>query len=284
MKFLSIFKKKKNTAVVGTPQPPKHPSNDSTPVTSTTAIGRDNLYESYAFVKTCAFEGSGINQVTDNFDGQGISLGGLQWCIGQGSLQAKILKPYFRNHKPDNQVEMVLEQIATMDISKGMSLCKKHFLTGTKLRPEVRKELERFCIKAEKYQMLAAEEIFNRAWSMCKTSGLMSLKAFCFFFDVCVQNGSMNGIPKPKYDLKRYQDFIKAEGGINRQLWSQQVGIDQETVILTLWINDRAKKNKWRSDVISRKCTIAHGIGMVHGKLFTFPEFKQGVDILGASI
>lgn len=275
MAFGDCFKQK-NKAVTGEVQPPAHPSNDTTPVTQEAPpIFRENFFEKYAFAKTCAFEGSGIGQVSDNFDGQGISLGGLQWCVGQGSLQERILKPYFKDNKPDGYVEMILEKISLVSIKEGLKLCKEHFLVGTKLKPEVRRELEKFAIRAEKFQMLAADVLFDKAWGMCKTSKLTSLKAFCFFFDICVQNGSLNGIPKPSYDSEKYLKFIESEGAINKKLWLEaNLNKDEETVILSLWINARAKQNKWRSDVIARKCTIAHGVGYVHGVLHTFPEFK----------
>lgn len=269
--------KKKNTSVVGVPQPPKHPSNDTTPVVvPDNVIIVENEFEKYAYLLTSKFEGSGIDQVTDNFDGQGISLGGLQWCIGQGSLQAKILKPYFAHYEPQNETEKVLKQMAGVSIKEGMSLCKKHFLSGTKLIPQVRLDLKNFIVRAEKYQLLAAEEIFDRCWKMCRESKMTSLKAFCFFFDVCVQNGSLNGISKPAYDVDVYKAFITSEGGANKSIWSA-LPLDEETVILSLWIAKRAKHNKWRADVLSRKCTIAHGVGVVHGNLHKFPEFKQSV-------
>ncbi len=267
--------KKKNTSAAGVPQAPAHPSNDPTPIEIPEKEEqiRENYFEKYAFNKTCAFEGSGINQVTDNFDGQGVSLGGLQWCVGQGSLQSKILKPYFTHNTPENYTESTLYSISNRSIKEGLALCKSNFLSGTKLKPEIRRDLEKFCIKAEKYQLLAAEEIFDKAWEYCRVHQMTSLKAFCFFFDVCVQNGSLNGVPKPAADEYAYEDFIKSEGGINKTLWLQS-GPEDEKIILSLWIAKRAKQNQWRADVIARKCTIAHGVGYVHGKLHTFPEFN----------
>lgn len=274
MGFGDCFKKK-NTSAAGTTQPPAHPSNDSTPVeVPTTPPSRVNFFEKYAYDKVSAFEGSGIDMVSDNFDGQGISLGGFQWCVGQGSLQEKILKPYFAHNEPSNEVERVLKQISTSSISKGLSLCKENFLSGTKLKSAEKVYLKAFAIKAEAYQLSAGKEIFNRAWGLCDSSGLTSLKAFCFFVDVCVQNGSMDGVAKPIADVNKYKNFIANEGGVNKKRW-QALTVDSETIVLCLWIAARAKQNKWRSDVISRKCTIAHGVGIVHDELFEFPEFKE---------
>lgn len=267
--------KKKNMSAVGVPQSPKHPSNDSTPIAVPSNSYDRNYFEIFAFTKTCAFEGSGYNNVTDNFDGQGISLGGLQWCVGQGSLQAKILKPYFNTNLPNNITEQILLTISVSDIKTGLSLCKKNFLVGTKLKPEVRKDLEAFALKAKDYQMNAVKDLFAQAWDLCRLHDMNTLKSFCFFFDICVQNGSLNDIPKPAFDFQRYLKFINEEGGKNRNLWlSSAVPVDEETIVLALWACDRIKHNKWREDVIARKCTIAHGKGTVHGTLFSFPEFK----------
>ncbi len=267
--------KKKNTSVVGVPQPPAHPSNDSTPI-PTVSKTRDNSWEKYAYAKTSAFEGSGIDQVTDNFDGQGISLGGLQWCVGQGSLQEKILKPYFKDVKPSTPTEEILFRISSVSVGEGILLCKKYFLSGSSLKTGVLLELQSFCRKAEAIQMLAAQELFDRAWSMCEDNQMLTLKSFCFFFDICVQNGSLAGVPKPKADMVKYLHFIENEGGKNTQLWRATNPTD-EILILSLWIAGRAKNNQWRSDVIARKCTIAHGVGYVHDTLFRFPEFNTTI-------
>jgi len=259
------------------------PSKDKEPVGNilTTPLNANNMYnswEQYAMLNvTGQFEGKGYGQVTDNFDGQGISLGIFQWCVGQGSLQEKILKPYFAANQPQNEVEVILKQISESTISKGMSLCKQHFLSGTKLKKEVRENLERFILNAKAYQIAASRGILNKAWGYCSSYDMMSLKSFCFFFDVVVQNGSMKEIKKPLPNKEEYKNFIEQEGGVNKIIWQEQyrstIGIDDETIILCLLIKERALKNKWRSDVISRKGTIAHGKGIVHGKKYYFDEF-----------
>ena len=47
---------------------------------------------SQAIKITSFYEGSGFDEVTGNFDGQGLSYGILQWNFGQGTLQ-----PIFKN-------------------------------------------------------------------------------------------------------------------------------------------------------------------------------------------
>lgn len=271
--------KKQNRDNQGHPRSPSHPSNNvppvepSKPVDAPVEEDKRKVFEDYAFKLTCRFEGSGINQVTDNFDGQGISLGGLQWCVGQGSLQASILRPYFSENAPVNHVENILKQISETGTANGMSLVKKHFLSGTKLLSSVRKDLEVFIVKAEPYQYKAARQIFDRAWSYMSQHNMTSLRAYCWFFDICVQNGSLKGINKPADNLSKYQDFISSEGGKNKSHW-QSLTTTPEMRILSLWTDLRAVRNKWRPDVISRKCTIAHGSGIVHGKMFNF-DFEK---------
>src|SRR5690606_35468650 len=107
---------------------------------------------------------------------------------------------------------------------------------------------------------------------------------FCWFFDVYVQNGSLKGIEKPQMtvadkfktifsgitgqrpskelqlplraDLSLYEKNLQAEGGVNRELWGTTFP-SNECQILFNWICERANRNQWRSDVISRKGTIA---------------------------
>ncbi len=257
------------------------PRKDSEPLGNVITVPHNpnnlhNSWEQYAMLMvTGKFEGSGYGQVTDNFDGQGLSLGMFQWCIGQGSLQEKILKPYFAANAPVNKLEEVLKNISEVGIKEGLKICKNNFLNGTKIRPEIISDLRSFTIKTTPYQIVASRTILNKAWGYCSSYDMVSLKSFCFFFDVVVQNGSMNNVKKPMPDIKKYRSFIESEGGVNKNIWQEQekaFQVDDETIVLCLLIKERALNNKWRSDVISRKCTIAHGRGTVHGKKYFFNE------------
>lgn len=269
----SLFKKE-NRDMQNEPRPPAHPSNQmDEPADVSETQDRDTaFFEKYALELTGAFEGSGYGQVTGDFDGQGLSLGILQWCIGQGSLQNSILKPYFRDHEPANHVEQKLAEIGSVGISQGLKLSRSYFGKS----PSYKNELKAFMLKAQPYQLAAAKSNFERAWGYANQYGMTSLKSFCWFFDITVQNGSLKGIGKPSVSKYDWEKFIKSEGGTNKSRWLALNVIDEETAILCEWTNLRANKNQWRPDVISRKCTIAHGFGIVHGKLYDFrDDFKK---------
>lgn len=277
-----LFRSGNRSQQTGKPQPPAHPSNqmDGPGDVQGNTTKDKAFFERYALELTGAFEGSGYDQVTGDFDGQGLSLGILQWCIGQGSLQNSILKPYFRDHEPTNHIEQKLAEIANVGISQGLKLSRAYF-GGGKGNPKYINGIREFIVKARPYQIAAAKSNFDRAWAYANQYNMKSLKAFCWFFDITVQNGSLKGISKPNPSKYEWEKFIKAEGGINKSRWLALQAVNDETAILCEWTNLRANKNKWRPDVISRKCTIAHGFGMVHGKLYDFREdFKkyQGVE------
>jgi hypothetical protein len=254
------------------PRSPTHPSNqmdepgEPQDNADHTIIDR-KFFEQYALELTGAFEGSGYGQVTGDFDGQGLSLGILQWCIGQGSLQSSILRPYFKDHSPSNHVEQKLEEISNVGISQGLRISRAYFGRKT---PSYKSLLAEFMIKAKPYQIAAARSNFDRAWAYAEQNNMLTLKSYCWFFDITVQNGSLKGIPRPSASESDRISFVTREGGVNKTRWLNVKFLGDESAILCEWTNLRANKNKWRPDVISRKCTIAHGFGLVHGRLFDF--------------
>ena len=119
------------------PEPQPDPRVPDTP----TPVGPSDELINKALDITGAFEGSGFNQVTGNFDGQGISAGVLQWNYGQGSLQSKILKPilskYGRGAFDMFPNPSAVIDSAYMSASRGKSQAKRYMLTwGGKVKPE----------------------------------------------------------------------------------------------------------------------------------------------------
>ena len=222
------------------------------------------------------FEGSGFNQVSGNFDKQGISCGILQWCLGQGSLQRKILLPFIQLYGADAlnaHFPISISNLVYMSNKKGVKFAKKKMLNRKNLKSEWKFSWKAFMTLPEviDIQKAAADSVASKAMKYCVQHEMKTLKSFCFFFDIVTQNGSLKGIPKPtQHDVTSL-----SESGINRSQWILLLH-DKESTILWRWAKKRAVHNKWRNDVLMRKGTIAFGHGTVHGKYFDFrEEFKN---------
>ena len=163
---------------------------------------------------TGSFEGSGYNQISGNFDGQGISAGILQWNYGQGSLQNKILRPLIDEYGTE-----------VIDEKFPLPVCQTAYMTP--------KEAIAF---AKKY-MLDDKGRLRKNWADGWRSRSPEDRAIC---------------PIGQY---------------NRKLWEAS-SPNHEAKILFIWTCQRVSRNKWADDVISRKGTIAHGAGYVHGKKY----------------
>ena len=231
---------------------------------------------------TGAFEGSGYGNVAGNFDGQGISAGMLQWNYGQGTLQNKILHPFIKRHgelELDNHFPGMVSHTAYMPPKQAVRYASVKMLDDKKLKRQWDAAWREFMFssRVQELQLEAAEELANKAWAYCEQHDMKSIKAFCWFFDIVVQNGSLKGAEKPLF-LESYPEEILADAkGFNLEVW-RKIETDKETKTLFIWTCDRVTRNKWASDVIARKGTIAHGTGYVHGNLYNLDDiFKKYV-------
>ena len=222
--------------------------------------------EQKALKVTGAFEGKGYDQVTDNFDGQFLSLGWAQWCLGQGSLQEKILRPYFNVNTPANFYEEILERVSKMNKKEGCSLFSKNFLTGKRFNTAGKIALESFVKKTRAFQDEALKELLGRAWGYCNQYGMNSETSFMFFFDICVQNGSIKKFTIPeKYNHLSLINQVSHSA--NRNTW-KSLPVTEEQKKLIYLLDRRAVRNKWFQDVLNRKLTIIMKRGWVHGDYF----------------
>ena len=156
---------------------------------------------------------------------------------------------------------------ANMTAKQGIKYAKKYMLKGwskKKLDRDWQRAWSNF-LKDERViaqQKIAADSIASKAWYYCENHDMKSKRAFCWFFDVVTQNGSLKSVPKP--DAFKYSENLSYDGGKNKETW-KAVTVDVEGKVLFNWICNRVTRNKWAADVISRKGTIAHMVGEVHG-------------------
>lgn len=232
--------------------------------------------------------------VSGDFDGMGISLGVLQWNIGQGSLQ-----PLVRAVERATVLEVMpmfggeLWTACTSNISQGLAIVRG-WHHGQKLRQPVRTELKAIAHSTAfvTQQVKAARTVAETSWSTAvawnteAAHDAPTLREFCWFFDVMTQNGGLKGVSPA-----RVKDFIAAAGtdraddivcdwlasrtsgdnGFrdsqkNARLWRDAVPAANLELFVASFMRSQKSNLQWRADTLNRKGTIALGTGWVHGE------------------
>lgn len=232
--------------------------------------------------------------VSGDFDGQGVSLGVLQWNIGSGSLQpiiSRVGKSAVMAAMP--KFGQDLWNACTTDVTTGLAIVRGWQSNGH-LRPEVTAELKALlrsmpCIIQ---QIAAARSVAERAfdqasaWVAAEERAAPTQREFSWFFDLLTQNGGLKDItPQSVRDFgtasgaNRADDVIcdwlaartSADAGFkdsrrNASLWRDAVPADRLELLVMSHLRAQRSKLEWRADVLNRKGTIAVGTGWVHGE------------------
>ncbi|HUJ20161.1 MAG TPA: peptidoglycan-binding protein [Bryobacteraceae bacterium] len=213
---------------------------------------------------TAAFETSaGIPDcycaLTGDFDGQGLSLGALQWNIGQGTLQpllsemmaahSDVISGIFHSHL--DTFKNMLSSPRDQQLAWARSIQDPRCAVVDPWR-----SLLQALARTPEFQAIQVEHagrIHQKARAMCRSFGLGSERALALFFDILVQNGSISAETTAKIQA----DFAQIPGGDP---------LDVEVRKLQSIANRRADAAPpaFAEDVRSRKLTIANGRGMVH--------------------
>jgi len=209
--------------------------------------------------------------LTGDFDGQGLSFGALQWCLGQGRLQP--LLRTMRQRFPD-RLEAVFgarnaELVAMLDAPLAAQMEWARSIQAPRFRVD---EPWRGCFKAlgrtPEYQGIeveAAEALFAAARGMCHRFALTSQRAVALMFDIRVQNGE---IPPA------------IEAAIRTDMAALGPTPPDEVAVLRIIANRRAEdcKPAFVEDVRRRKLAIAEGVGIVHGNTYDLAG-QYGIDL-----
>ncbi|TAN62793.1 peptidoglycan-binding protein [bacterium] len=207
--------------------------------------------------------------LSGDFDGQGISLGVLQWNFGQGSLNP-LLKEMITKHQDAAQMVFhenlkILAEVlkssneVLMNFVRSIQHPVKHFIY------EPWKGMFKALCRTEEFQNIQrtyAFERFGLAIKACKDYGLWSERASALMFDINVQNGSISTVVKAQI----MADFKNTAKDLS----------DDETEISKMRIiaNRRAEAatKEWVEDVRARKLCVANGNGVVHGVNYNIEE------------
>jgi len=207
--------------------------------------------------------------ITGDFDGQGLSLGALQWNLGQGSLQPLIrsmvrshpglLESVFQEHYPE--LKVVFSATAEDQLAWVRSIQNPRRSTVNEPWRGLLKTLGRQK-EFQEVQVREAAVLYRQALDLCHNYGLWSQRGVALMFDIKVQNGSIS-------------ELVRAQ--IQREIQRLPSTLNEaarEQAMLAIIANRRAEASnrRWVEDVRRRKLTIAQGAGEVHGLHFNLEE------------
>lgn len=237
---------------------PKTAHRQNTLPLSTRVLNMAGFFENSAYVPQ-SFSG-----VSNNFDGEGISIGALQQNIGRGSLQP-LLKKLDQEHPEVLQSAFgedyhSLHRMLKMPHDSQLEWAKQIQRPGEDgINPWSRWKREFQALgRTPEYQQIqigAADTVYRKSLQLCKQFGLKSERGVAFMFDIVTQNG---GIEKRGLHIGR--DIQQEIDALKR------AGKDSEEARMATIAKHRtaACHPRWRLDALKRKMTIARGHGVVH--------------------
>jgi hypothetical protein len=239
-------------------------ADPKTPQSQSTTPLLQRILNMTGYFENSVYTPQSYSGISDNFDGQGISVGILQQNIGRGSLQP-LLKKMDKEHpevlkKVFGKDYESLHQMLGASHDSQMQWAKKIQKPGkddVNPWPRWKKEFQALG-RTPEYQQIqigAAQNVYNKALRLSKQFGLKSERGVAFMFDIVTQNG---GIEKPGLQIGK---------GILKDIEAlKKSGKDSEEARMIIIAEHRADacNPRWRADVLKRKTTIAKGHGVVH--------------------
>lgn len=245
----------------------------------------DSLAFALALNITGSFEGGdGWANLTNNFDGQGLSMGLLNQTLGTGSLQPLLIKMRdnhfntMRNQFEPSRFNSILSMIDRWNTStlslqshlfspldeptfgvfasgrnkESVNWAVSNLYNGSRFKAGWREDLTKLANTPEykSIQVGAAERLHKRARLYQERIGTVQLRSYLMMYDIVVQNGSIR-----TSDFNEYHEYF------------EDVENPTETQRLKKILELRLRHvlDRWREDVRRRKTTIIEGKGFVHG-------------------
>lgn len=201
------------------------------------------------------FEVGNSNQIAGNYDGQGLSLGYLQWCIGQGALQ-----PLLNRMDREYNAEMKSIFGTNYDSIHNMILdTKENQLAWAKAINDSTNKItqpwySQFVSLCNNQHFIDIESDASaykvgQAMLICDKYNLKSIRGFALAFDIAVQNGSISTDAAKVIDATLVQKPDMTEKELLK--------------VIANAIADTSNNNV--EDIRMRKMAIVNGAGNVHG-------------------
>jgi len=208
------------------------------------------------------FEVGNSNQIAGNFDGQGLSLGYFQWCIGQDTLQ-----PLLNRMDREYNAEMKSIFGTNYDSIHNMIIGTKenqlewaktiNNSTNTVVEPWY-SQLVSLSNNQHFIDIESDAEAYKigQAMIICDKYNLKTIRGFALALDIVVQNGSISSDASKIIDTALKQNSNMIEKDLLKVIANAVA--DTSTSIA--------------EDIRSRKIAIVNGQGTVHGSVINLDK------------
>ncbi len=221
-----------------------------------------------------SFEGHDQWQnITNNFDGQGLSLGLLNQTLETGSLQPLLIEYMQRDnekmkshflHEDFLSLKQMLEQYepgpvsfsldslgVKEDQSVSWALENLYSDDGRNFYPRWKNSLQQMAASKNyrEIQLNAASDLHEKAMEYFDEFQLKELRSYLFLFDIVVQNGGFY-----RRNRDEYQIFLQENPQAQEE---EKLGFLLESRLVQV-------RDQFREDVRSRKESLIQGSGIVH--------------------
>ena len=224
--------------------------------------------------------------VTGNFDGQGLSVGILQWNAGSGTLQNLLVNIATTMTWPTMQTyfKSDIHQFALLKPADAVQWCIDHYIAdgSTSVAPAALacwQNMLQQQASIDAQVAYASNTILHRAQLLTAKfcpDNATSTRATAFFFDLVTQSGSMESVTPLASgvvpDLTAALDFAQTQNLKVAGMWEVATQSDPLAARLLYYGYSRAKLSNapyvW--DAYSRRGSIACRTGVVHGATVNF--------------
>lgn len=206
---------------------------------------------------TKQFEVGVSNQIAGNFDGEGLSLGYLQWCIGQKTLQPLL-------NRMDRQYNSEMKGIFGVNYNKIHTMILDSTVNQLKWAKSINDSTNKiinpwyaqFVSLSKNQHFINIEHdseayLVRKAMIICNNYNLKTARGFALAFDIVVQNGSISS----------------GAAKIIDNVLMQRPNMNEKTLlgVIANAVEDSSANNS--KDIRSRKIAIVNGRGIVHGSM-----------------
>lgn len=243
------------------------------------------------------FEGSDPwANITGNFDGAGLTCGALGWTFKWNNQQPKVQE--FVSRHGIHALNFLMPrtgkeywQLCQLKTSEGIRLVSR-WSRGYNVNEPYKSELRTFW-KSPEMIAIQVEVAWREMGAFAKEKTIEFQKylghekplfqVFAFYFDQAVQNGTGKTIPlqvADRFNIDESMNWIRTAKGAgdddlreNYFLWKRFIPSSPRHELLLLklaHLRARISNDKWDTDVMNRRGTLAIGQGRVHGRLYTF--------------
>ena len=292
--MFGFFKRRptsEQTKVESLDLPPKFPlpSVLSLSQATQTAIEISSSFESH----------DGFASVVGNFDGEGLTCGalGFTWKYGRQQdliIQCEVKHPgLILKYMPS--MGRTFLSLAKMPIGKSFPSIVKMSDHAGQVLPAIKSELKVYWGSPEMVEIQVQEandmakkaSAYCNAWNSATENTSVTLHEFCFFFDMIVQNGSLDDLtymsvknyvgPSIKMAFVNVIDFCERNSNRdskqNARLWEKifpLTNLNQQRLVILAYLRAERSAQAYAASVMNRRGSIALMQGYVNRSLRDF--------------